>query len=128
MENCNPDILIADDDEQISYLLNFLLTREGYSVLVANDGKEALEAIEVIEPPKLAILDYMMPHENGLQIVREIRKKEAWNSCQLILLTAKAQEQDIVDTFDAGANDYITKPFQPGEFMSRIKMLLRRAK
>ena len=121
------DILVAEDDDQISYLLNFMLTREGFVVKVANDGQEAMDAIESINPPKLALLDIMMPHYTGFELVEHIRQKAAWNDVPIVMLTAKSQEQDIVKALENGANDYVVKPFQPGELVVRLKSLMDKA-
>ena len=75
MSEDNIDILVAEDDDQISYLLNFMLTREGFKVRVANDGQEGMDAIEEISPPKLALFDIMMPHYTGFELIEHVRKK-----------------------------------------------------
>ena len=121
------DILVTEDDDQISYLLNFMLTREGYKVKVANDGQEGMDAIESMEPPKLVMLDVMMPHYSGFELIDHIRKKASWNNVPIVMLTAKSQEQDIVKALESGANDYVVKPFQPGELITRLKMLMNKA-
>ena len=121
------DVLVAEDDDQISYLLNFMLTREGYKVKVANDGQEAMDAIAEINMPKLILLDIMMPYYDGYQILEHIRKKQEWEGVPIIMLTAKSQEKDIVKALESGANDYVVKPFQPGELITRLKMLMSRA-
>lgn len=123
----NFDILVAEDDDQISYLLNFMLTREGYKVKIANDGQEAMDAIVSIESPKLVMLDIMMPHYSGFELIEHIRKKASWNHVPIVMLTAKSQEQDIVKALESGANDYVVKPFQPGELITRLKMLMNKA-
>lgn len=121
------DILIAEDDDQISYLLNFMLTREGYKVTVANDGQEAKDIIAQIAKPKLVLLDIMMPYYDGYQIIDYIRNEMKWPDVPIVMLTAKSQEKDILRALKAGANEYIIKPFQPGELITRLKMLMRRA-
>ncbi len=121
------DVLVAEDDEQISYLLNFMLTREGYKVKVANDGQEAMDAIATIKVPKLVLLDIMMPVFDGYQLIAHIRNETNWKDVPIVMLTAKSQEKDIVKALEDGANDYIVKPFQPGDLISRLKMLMRKA-
>ena len=121
------DVLVAEDDDQISYLLNFMLTREGYKVKVANDGQEAMDAIKEIEMPKLVLLDIMMPFFDGYQLVNHIRNETDWKDVPIVMLTAKSQEKDIIKALEGGANDYVVKPFQPGELITRLKMLMRRA-
>jgi len=121
------DVLVAEDDDQISYLLNFMLTREGFTVKVANDGQEAMDAIAEIAMPKLILLDIMMPFYDGYQVLDHIRNKTDWEGVPILMLTAKSQEKDIVQALESGANDYVVKPFQPGELITRLKMLMRRA-
>ena len=121
------DVLVAEDDDQISYLLNFMLTREGYSVKVANDGQEAMDAIAEIKMPRLVLLDIMMPFYDGYQLVSHIRNETDWKDVPIVMLTAKSQEKDIIKALEGGANDYVVKPFQPGELITRLKMLMRRA-
>ncbi|MDH3325646.1 MAG: response regulator transcription factor [Gammaproteobacteria bacterium] len=121
------DVLVAEDDDQISYLLNFMLTREGFKVKVANDGQEAMDAIAEIKMPRLVLLDIMMPFYDGYQLVDHIRNKTDWKDVPIVMLTAKSQEKDIIKALEAGANDYVVKPFQPGELVTRLKTLMRRA-
>ncbi len=121
------DILVAEDDDQISYLLNFMLTREGYKVKVANDGQEAMDAIANMAMPKLILLDIMMPYYDGYQLLDHLRNHTDWKDVPIVMLTAKSQEKDIIKALEAGANDYVVKPFQPGELITRLKMLMRRA-
>jgi len=121
------DVLVAEDDDQISYLLNFMLTREGYTVKVADDGQQAMDAIEAMEMPKLVLLDIMMPHYDGYQLIDHIRNNTNWTDVPIVMLTAKSQEKDIVKALEGGANDYVVKPFQPGELITRLKMLMKRA-
>jgi len=121
------DVLVAEDDDQISYLLNFMLTREGYKVKVANDGQEAMDAIAEMSMPKLVLLDIMMPFYDGYQLITHIRNETDWKDVPIVMLTAKSQEKDIIKALEGGANDYVVKPFQPGELITRLKMLMRRA-
>jgi DNA-binding response OmpR family regulator len=126
--NASPSVLVAEDDEHIAHLLQFMLRREKYVVHLARDGREAKQYIEHNEPPDIVLLDVMLPFVDGFALVGLLREQPAWKSKPVIMLTAKTQEQDIVRALTAGANDYVTKPFQPVELMARIKRLsLRRA-
>lgn len=118
-----PVVLVAEDDEQIAYLLQFLLEREGYRVQLARDGREAQRLVDEIPPPKLAILDIMMPYADGFEVLARLRAKPDWRSTPVIMLTARSQEKDIVRALDAGASDYIVKPFLPEELKARIRRL-----
>lgn len=117
----SPTILIVEDDEVTSYMLEFLLQREGYTVTKANDGKEALKLIENCKPFDIVLLDIMIPYINGFELVSHIRSQPAWEKTPVLMLSGKSQEKDIVKALDSGATDYIVKPFQPGEVLARIR-------
>ena len=117
----SPTILIVEDDEVTSYMLEFLLQREGYTVTKANDGKEALKLIENSKPFDIVLLDIMIPYINGFELISHIRSQPAWGKTPVLMLSGKSQEKDIVKALDSGATDYIVKPFQPGEVLARIR-------
>lgn len=117
--------MVVEDDDQIAYLLRFILQREGYRVELANDGRSAMALIGSIEPPALAMLDVMLPHVDGYQLLAAIRGLEAWRDVPVLMLTAKSQEKDIVRALDSGADDYLVKPFKPEELRARIKRLVK---
>ena len=114
-------VLVAEDDEHISHLLRFMLERANYTVHVAHDGREAKNFIENNAPTNLVLLDVMLPFFDGFALVALVRAQPAWKATPIIMLTAKTQEQDIVRALQAGANDYILKPFQPAELLARVK-------
>ncbi len=118
-----PLILVADDDEDILELVRFDLAADGYDVLTAREGAEAL-SIALDREPDLAILDVLMPQTGGLEVTRRIRETETLNATVVILLTARASVGDILEGFRAGADDYVTKPFQPDELRTRVRALL----
>lgn len=117
-------ILLVDDEESIQKLLTYPLEREGYRVVQARDGEEAIERF-VDAPVDLVVLDLMLPKLGGLEVCRRMRKVES--SVPIIMLTARGDEVDKVVGLEIGADDYITKPFSIREFMSRVRALLRRA-
>jgi len=121
------DVLVAEDDDQISYLLNFMLTREGYKVKVTNDGQEAMDAIAEMNIPQLVLLDIMMPHYDGYQLITHMKSIAHWKEVPIVMLTAKSEEKDIIKALESGATDYIVKPFQPGELITRLTTLMKRA-
>jgi len=118
-------VLVAEDDEHISYLLNFMLLREGYETILARDGREAQAVIDEISPPDLVLLDIMLPYQDGLQLIAYVRSKPDWIKVPIVMLTAKSQERDITRALDAGANDYVIKPFRPKELAARLRRLLK---
>lgn len=120
----HPVIIRVDDDEHVTYLLDFLLERHGYIVVKARDGQDFLELLENGPPPSLVLLDIMLPYVDGFELVKRIRQHHRWKDTPVMILSSLENEKDIVHGFDAGANDYITKPFQPMELIARIRRLL----
>jgi DNA-binding response OmpR family regulator len=118
-------VLVADDDEDIRLLVSYRMSRAGYELVEAPDGEEALR-IARERLPALAILDVMMPKLDGYEVTRRLRAEEATRRIPVILLTAKAQEADVQRGFDAGADDYIRKPFSPQELRARVQAILGR--
>jgi DNA-binding response OmpR family regulator len=119
----SPRILLVDDEQSIQTLLSYPLRKEGYDVVQATDGRQALERFEE-QPFDLVVLDLMLPRIDGLEVCRRLRSR---SSVPIIMLTAKSEEIDKVVGLELGADDYITKPFSLREFSSRIKAALRRA-
>jgi DNA-binding response OmpR family regulator len=119
-----PTVLLVDDEETVQKVLTYPLEREGYRVVQARDGEEALERYRA-EPVDLVVLDLMLPRLDGLAVCRRLR--EARSAVPIIMLTARGDEGDKVLGLELGADDYITKPFSIREFMSRVRALLRRA-
>jgi len=118
-------VLVVEDNDEICYLIQFLLEREGLLVQVARDGRAAEQMIATMAPPDLAVLDVMLPYTDGFQLLGQIRGRKEWDTVPVIMLTAKAQENDIVRALEAGATDYIVKPFQPNELLARIRRLTK---
>ena len=119
-----PDlILVADDDEHIVELVSMYLTRAGYRVEAAIDGDEALKKTKALKPA-LLVLDIMMPGPDGLQVCRALRRR---SSVPVILLTARTSDIDKIAGLRFGADDYVTKPFNPDELVARVDAVLRRA-
>ena len=121
MENCS--ILIIDDDDELRELLSEYLQGYGYSIATLSSGDKVLETIQA-ESPCLIILDVMMPHKNGLEVLSELRGQY---SVPVIMLTAKGEDTDRIVGLELGADDYLAKPFNPRELLARIKAVLRRA-
>jgi DNA-binding response OmpR family regulator len=120
-----PLVLVADDDEDILTLVTFRLERAGYEVLAARDGEEALR-LAIEHAPGLAVLDVMMPKLDGYEVTTRLRQNEATRRMPVILLTARVQEADIARGFEAGADDYVKKPFSPQELGARVQAILGR--
>lgn len=119
------NILVVDDDHDICELISFKLESLGHRVMVEHDGEGGLAAARQ-ERPDLLILDWMMPRMTGLEVCATARTDDDLARVPIILLTAKAQEADVQSGFNAGADDYIVKPFSPRELASRVDSLLAR--
>ena len=115
-------VLVADDDKNICELLRLYLVKEGFQVVLAGDGEEALARFSA-ENPDIILLDEMMPRLDGWQVCREIRKK---SECPIIMITATGETFDKVLGLELGADDYVVKPFETKEIVARIKAVLRR--
>jgi sigma-B regulation protein RsbU (phosphoserine phosphatase) len=113
-------ILIADDDRMSTMMLSRSLERWGFDVVVAHDGASAWEEIIGETPPELAIVDWMMPGIDGIELCRRLRAASLPTPVYVILLTARNSRQDLVAGLEAGADDYLTKPFDPDELRARI--------
>lgn len=116
-------IVLAEDEPQIARLIEFKLKKEGYSVTWKENGEEALKAIKA-DKPDLILLDIMMPVMDGYEVLRRLKEDENLKSIPVVMLTARAQEKDVVKGIDMGAEDYITKPFHPAELLARVKRIL----
>jgi two-component system alkaline phosphatase synthesis response regulator PhoP len=116
-------ILIADDEPNILISLEFLMKREGYEVVLARDGQEAMDAI-VRERPALVLLDVMMPIKTGFDVCYEVRAHEAVRDTLIVMLTAKGRDTDVAKGLALGANAYMTKPFSTKELVQKVRDLL----
>lgn len=121
-----PVVLVADDDEDILTLVALRFRRSGLEVILARDGEEALELIET-RAPDVAVLDIAMPKLTGLEVVRRLRSSEATKDLPVVLLTARAAEKDIELGLEAGADEYITKPFSPQDLYACVQSVLSAA-
>jgi two-component system, OmpR family, alkaline phosphatase synthesis response regulator PhoP len=117
-------ILVVDDEKDIIELLSYNLTKEGFVVITARNGKEALEKVK--QKPDLIILDVMMPDLNGLQVVQELKKDKKTATIPVIMLTAKGSETDEIVGLEIGADDYIVKPVKIGKIIARVHSIMRR--
>ncbi len=120
-----PLVLVADDDADILALVRFRLERAGCTVLAASDGQTALE-LALDAEPDLVVLDVTMPRLDGYEVTRRLREHEATRRIPIILLTARVQEADVQQGVDAGADEYVTKPFSPLELGARVQAALAR--
>ena len=116
-------LLIADDEPNILLSLDYLMQREGFRVVLARDGQEALDLI-VRERPALALLDVMMPLRSGLEVCQQVRQDPTLDGVQILLLTAKGRETDVSKGLAMGANAYMTKPFSTRELVAKVRSML----
>lgn len=116
-------ILVAEDEKDIRRLVVFTLERAGYEILEAGDGREALR-LATENLPNLILLDIMMPFMNGYEVCRKLRENPELKNTPIVLLSAKAQNYEIGEGLQAGANDYLIKPFIPRELAAKVKKML----
>jgi two-component system, OmpR family, phosphate regulon response regulator PhoB len=122
-----PHILVIEDEAALVEMLRYNLEKEGFKVSAANDGEEALTAVDE-QRPDLLILDWMLPLVSGLEICRQLRRKPDTRDLPIIMLTARGEEADRVRGLEVGADDYVAKPFSPSELIARVRAVLRRAR
>jgi DNA-binding response OmpR family regulator len=116
--------LVIDDDVSISKLLQLILTREGYVVTCVRDGRAAQELIERGERPDVVTLDLMLPHVDGYRLLELMRAKASWKDVPVLMLTARSGEKDAARAVQAGASDFLVKPFKPEELRERLRRIL----
>jgi two-component system phosphate regulon response regulator PhoB len=120
-----PSVLVAEDENALVTLLRYNLEREGYRVLVAMDGEEAL-LVAAEEQPDLVLLDWMLPQLSGIEVCRRLRNRQETRNVPIIMLTARGEESDRIRGLDTGADDYLTKPFSMMELLARLRAVMRR--
>ncbi len=118
-------ILIADDEPVSRHMLRGFLVKWGYEVVTADDGNAAWEQLKSPDGPRMALLDWMMPGQNGVDVCREMRKLRPVPYTYILLLTAKDAKESVVEGLESGADDYLTKPFHPAELRARIRVGMR---
>ena len=118
-------VLVVEDDPDIRELLRFTLERAGLKVVEAESGEDALTVLDGPQP-SVAIIDWMLPGINGVELTQRLRKDPLTSAMPLIMLTARGEEADKLKSFDSGIDDYLTKPFSPKELVARVKALIRR--
>jgi len=117
--------LVVEHDEHLAQILRFILEREGFEVRVVRDGRSAQETIAVSPPPAIVTLALMLPHTDGYELLRRIRETPGWQAVPVIVLTARTQDKDVARSLDAGANEYIAKPFDPDELRACVRRLVK---
>ncbi|WGM37550.1 phosphate regulon transcriptional regulator PhoB [Caulobacter sp. NIBR1757] len=120
-----PTIVVAEDEDALATLLQYNLEKEGYRVLLAGDGEEALIVIDEAKPD-LLLLDWMLPKVSGIEVCRRLRQKQETRNLPVLMLTARGEETDRIRGLDTGADDYVVKPFSMTELLARIRAVLRR--
>lgn len=120
-----PLVLVADNENDILALVTFKLEREGYEVVSADNGRSALELARELHPD-VALLDLHMPSLDGYEVTREIRKQEDLADMPVMILSGSVREEDIKDSYEAGANDHFKKPFSPNVLVERVESLLEK--
>ncbi len=127
MSNLQPNVLIVEDEPPLVELLSYNLEKAGFQAQIARDGDEALLAVEE-RRPDLVLLDWMLPYVSGIEICRRLRRNPETRDLPIILLTARGEEDDRIRGLEAGADDYVVKPFSPSELVARVRAVLRRTR
>jgi len=122
-----PTVMVVEDEPSLMTMLRYNLEKEGYTVTEATDGEEAVTVADET-PPDAVILDWMLPRMSGIEVCRQLRRKNETRTVPIIMLTARSEETDKVRGLNVGADDYMTKPFSMPELIARVRALLRRAK
>lgn len=118
-------VMMVEDEQPIRAMISYALVRAGYAVIEAKDAREAKAQIAQ-QPPDIILMDWMLPGQNGTELTKQLKQSITTRHVPIIMLTALSSEQDKITGLDAGADDYISKPFSPGELVARIKAVLRR--
>lgn len=113
--------LIVENDDHVMSLLNFMLSRELYEVVECRDGRDANAYIRDNPPVDIVVLELVLPYRDGYELIRQVRHSPSWEKVPIVILSARRLESDIVRGLDAGANDYVTKPYSPRELVARIR-------
>jgi two-component system phosphate regulon response regulator PhoB len=123
-----PQILVVEDDEVTGHLLKFLLERDRFEVVWLKDGRQLLDSLKNEVIADAILLDLMLPYISGLQLIPRIRSHDRWQKVPIVVITTDATEEHVVQALDAGADDYVTKPFRAEELMARLRRVLRYTK
>jgi DNA-binding response OmpR family regulator len=121
-----PTALVVEDDSQIGQLIKFIVEREGFDVILAQDGRAAREVMASAAAPAVVLLDVMLPFVDGLQLLAEMRGHRTWQHCPAVMLSAKATDADRARALAAGADAYLVKPFLPDDLRTCLKSALGR--
>ncbi len=114
-------VLLVEDDDSAAALISSLLQRRGYAVHVVRDGREAMRHCDSSPPAALVLLDLMLPYADGFEVIAHLRATHAWREVPVVVLTGQPQEDDAVRALEAGADDFVTKPFRYRELIARIE-------
>ena len=117
-------MLVVEDDESAAVLIMHLLARRGFTVSRAHDGREAMRWFETHEPVSLVLVDLKLPYADGFEVIAHLRALRPWRRVPVVVLSAQPGEEDVVRALDAGADDYVTKPFRHRELIARIERQL----
>lgn len=122
-------VLLIEDEEDVAFIIKFLLERNGFEVEHLAEGRTAMTRLRGSDAvPDLVLMDVMLPFHDGLEMLEVMRARDTWAEVPVLMLTAKAREVDIVRALELGADDYVTKPFLAEELLARIRRLLRRSR
>ncbi len=118
-------VLVIEDNEDVAYLLVLILQREGFAVRTLTNGRDASDFIAESSPPDIIVMDLMLPYVDGFELINQVRENFLWRDVPIVVLSGKVAKRDIVRAFELGADDYVTKPFQPKELTARVRQFVR---
>lgn len=119
------NVLLVEDEEDVAYIVRFLLERHGFAVEHISEGRSAMARLRPDDVPDLVLMDVMLPYHDGLELLERMRTVPEWRKVPVLMLSAKAREADIVRAIELGADDYVTKPFFAEELLARVRRLAR---
>jgi DNA-binding response OmpR family regulator len=120
-------VLLVEDDPVSAHLVIHVLTQNGFAVMHAVDGREAIEILETLPPAALVVLDLMLPLADGFEVMERARALPAWTKVPILMFTVKSQESVVLQAFGAGVDEYLVKPVSPEELLARVQRLIRRS-
>lgn len=121
-----PVVLVVEDDDQIAFMMQFVLEQDGFAVERARDRKDAEALIARIDPPALATLDIILPDGSGIDLILVIKEKPGWERVPIVMVTAKPKDKDVNWAIKSGAKAYIVKPFKPEDLRSTVRLVAKR--
>ena len=120
-------VLLVEDDPVSAHMATHVLVQNGFAVMHAVDGREAIEILEVLPPTDLVVLDLMLPLADGFKVIERARALPAWTKVPIIMITSRSQESVVLQAFGAGVDEYLVKPVRPGDLLAKVRLVIERS-